>query len=754
LLNNGNPLPSEGGAPRGESMPEGITHDSVEGRAPDAERVEQTILEPHAPLELEQFRVQGHCPEQVYRYPFSDGGALAVKARFAPGTLERDRKSFRWFRRDGNRWKSGLGGAHPPLYRLAELVAALKRGESVFVVEGEKCADALLERGIAATTGPHGSSKWDPAHSPVFEGADVALLPDNDAVGHGHMRDVAASLVGVAKAVRIVDLPGLLEGQDVVDWLAAGHGVDELLALAQNAPLQRHATEVADGWGEPLPLGCRSEAYPIPLKDGAPALVHDLVDEVAAAIKVDPAAPFGLVQIVLSAAAGNAFSIRVSHSHLEPNLARFVLWSAASGERKSATFRAVTSPLAEWVRINEPKAAAKRAEAKSREAILSSKAQAAEKKAAKASSPDLAEQHLSAAREAREAMPELPRRAIAFIGDITQPALVRHMAENGGAMAVMSADARQVVDDVLGQHRSDGSTDDSVYLRAHGGDRIDRARVGNTAGGEFVGIDRPSLAVGICVQPDKLVQLAKRPELRDSGFIARCNIIEPRSLVGERIETGLEQAVGARVAGDWNRVILALMDLRFSILDTAEDGGFEPLELILDPEAMELRRTFANEIEERQRVGGDLHGAGALASKAAGEAARLAGLWHLVQLTDEQRLGRGAIPPVPAGTWHQAEVAQRYHLAESLRVQALAQESKETKCARRLLAWVSRDPEARSVVAARDLISIHVAQDADGAEGLLRWLGERGWLRPVQAGQRKRAARWEVHPSVLGGAQQ
>jgi hypothetical protein len=704
--------------------------------------------------DLKLFRVQGHSPERVYLYASDDGEAVLAKARFAPGTLERDQKSFRWFRRDGDRWKSGLGGAHPPLYRLAELIAALRRGERAFVVEGEKCADFLLERGIAATTGPHGSSTWDQAHSAVFDGADVALLPDSDAVGQGHMREVAASLVGVAKAVRIVELPGLSDGQDVVDWLTAGHSVDEVCAHAASAPLHGLVAEVSDNWPEPVVLGCASEASPLPLNVGAPALIGEFVSEVASAIKVELAAPFSLVPVVLSAAAGNAFSIRVSHAHAEPNLARFVLWSAASGERKSATFRAVASPLIEWMRINEPAAAVKRGDAASRESYLSRKAQDAERKAAKASSPEVAEKHLSAAREAREAMPTLPRRAIAFIGDTTQPALVRHMAENGGAMAIMSADARQVVDDVLGKHRSDGSTDDSVYLRAHGGDRIDRARVGNTAAGEFVGIDHPSLAVGICLQPDKLVQLAGRPELRDSGFIARCNIVEPRSLVGERIETGFEQAVAPAIAGRWSCAVQAVMDFRFSIIDAAGADGFEPLELTLDAEAMELRRAFANEIEMRQRLGGDLHGAGALASKAAGEAARMAGLWHLVRLADEDRLDRSTMPPVPAETWRQAEVIQRFHMAETLRVLSLAQESQETKRARRLLLWVSRDPGARRVITTRDILTLRIAEDAEEAEGLLRWLEARGWLRPTQKGQGKRATRWEVHPCVLGGAQQ
>jgi len=46
---------------------------------------------------------------------------------------------------------------------------------------------------------------------------------------------VAQSLYGIADIVRIIELPGLHEKEDVSDWLAAGHTVDELLELVNSA---------------------------------------------------------------------------------------------------------------------------------------------------------------------------------------------------------------------------------------------------------------------------------------------------------------------------------------------------------------------------------------------------------------------------------------------------------------------------------------------------------------------------------------
>ena len=46
------------------------------------------------------------------------------------------------------------------LYRLPDVAAAVRQGRVVFVVEGEKDADALARLGLAATTNVGGAGKW------------------------------------------------------------------------------------------------------------------------------------------------------------------------------------------------------------------------------------------------------------------------------------------------------------------------------------------------------------------------------------------------------------------------------------------------------------------------------------------------------------------------------------------------------------------------------------------------------------------
>jgi hypothetical protein len=49
----------------------------------------------------------------------------------------------------------------------------------------------------------------------------VAILPDNDAPGAGHVRSVLAELAKLdpRPTVKVVWLPDLAEGEDVADWL-------------------------------------------------------------------------------------------------------------------------------------------------------------------------------------------------------------------------------------------------------------------------------------------------------------------------------------------------------------------------------------------------------------------------------------------------------------------------------------------------------------------------------------------------------
>lgn len=127
-------------------------------------------------------------------------------------------------------WVWKLNGTQPTIYRLPEVLRAAAAGESIYVTEGEKCADALRRLGLVATTNSGGAGKWRAHYSDYFQGArDVVILADNDPAGHRHAQEVLNFTHKVVPSARVVSFDELPIGGDVADWLALGHTKDDLM---------------------------------------------------------------------------------------------------------------------------------------------------------------------------------------------------------------------------------------------------------------------------------------------------------------------------------------------------------------------------------------------------------------------------------------------------------------------------------------------------------------------------------------------
>jgi hypothetical protein len=121
-------------------------------------------------------------------------------------------------------------------YRLPELIEAVGQEHTILIVEGEAKVDLLRSWNIPATCCAGGAGKWRAEHSECLRDADVVILPDNDDAGRRHLAAVAGSLQGIAKTVRVLELPGLPAKGDVIDWANAGGGtVERLHALIEKA---------------------------------------------------------------------------------------------------------------------------------------------------------------------------------------------------------------------------------------------------------------------------------------------------------------------------------------------------------------------------------------------------------------------------------------------------------------------------------------------------------------------------------------
>lgn len=137
------------------------------------------------------------------------------------------------------------------LYRLPELIRDVAKGHTIYVVEGEKCTNAMTERGFSATTNPMGALSWKAQYNSFFAGASVVVIPDNDKPGKAFAQTVAKNLHGIAASVKILELPNLPEdGDDVYDWFARGGTPEELVKLTAEAPEYIPTTEPEEAKNE------------------------------------------------------------------------------------------------------------------------------------------------------------------------------------------------------------------------------------------------------------------------------------------------------------------------------------------------------------------------------------------------------------------------------------------------------------------------------------------------------------------------
>ena len=164
---------------------------------------------------------QGHLIAVVYRYD-------------PPG----QKKQFRpW---DAKRRKMAPPDPRP-LYNQPGIASAAQ----VVLVEGEKCAQALIDMGIVATTAMHGANApTDKTDWSALSGKAVLIWPDRDKPGWEYATQAAQAILSAgAKSCHVLYPPeDAVEGWDAADAIA--EGFDVATFLAHGPRLQMH--DVAD----------------------------------------------------------------------------------------------------------------------------------------------------------------------------------------------------------------------------------------------------------------------------------------------------------------------------------------------------------------------------------------------------------------------------------------------------------------------------------------------------------------------------
>ena len=166
-----------------------------------------------------------------YYYPDRDGlPLLRVRRKDFGDGRKKDIKQEHWDK-DRNEWVMGAGKvprANVPIYRYAEIQKVIANGQHIFIVDGESCADALWDLGLAATTSLGGAGKWRITDTSDLQGAKVVVIcPDRDEPG---IKDAAKISEQFPQAQWLYCYPDSgawdnlpeSQGLDVKDWLQSG----------------------------------------------------------------------------------------------------------------------------------------------------------------------------------------------------------------------------------------------------------------------------------------------------------------------------------------------------------------------------------------------------------------------------------------------------------------------------------------------------------------------------------------------------
>ena len=170
--------------------------------------------------------------------------------------------------------------------------------------------------------------------------------------------------------------------------------------------------------------------------------------------------------------------------------------------------------------------------------------------------------------------------------NVTSEKLAVMLQQNQEQLASLSADAKEIVDNLLGKYCKNDRTDDGVFVKAWSGDncRVDRL------GREPVSLQRPCAAALWFTQPDKLETLLGKSELTDGGLIQRLLPCHTRAMPRPIVD-GVE-GIPAETVNGWAALV-------GSLIETFRMAG-EPFTIEPTPEARRMMNEHHNRIVERR----------------------------------------------------------------------------------------------------------------------------------------------------------
>jgi hypothetical protein len=619
----------------------------------------------------------------------------------------------RWNRPDGEKdirpvsktaagWVIGGMPDPRPLYRLPELLATTDR--IVYVVEGEKCVEALTGLELLATTSAGGAQAASKTDWKPLAGRDVALVPDDDPAGAKYAADVAAILAALTPPARVRTLclrdiwEDLPEGGDIADV------VERKDASAVKAKLEA-LLAAAEPDAPPAPPPVIAPFKPFPT-DVLPEPVRSFVQISASAIGCDESFVALPLLSALASVIGNSRRIELKPGWTEPA----IIWTAVVGD--SGTMKSPALEVALRAVRRRQHTALKR---HNQEMIAYQDALLQWEK-------DSSAWKRSKQKDDPPRKPEEPRPDRCWCDDVTVEALAQLLKGQWRGLLMV----RDELAGWLGgfdRYAQGKGGDAPKWLELFGGRPM---MVDRKSGPERI-IYIPRAAVSVCggIQPATLAK-ALGTEHRENGLAARLLLACPPRTPKRWTKTGIPEALEDVIAEIFTR----LYDLH-PIADT--DGEPQPAVVTLALNAEAAWENFYNAHgQEQVELTGDLS---AVWSKLEGYAARLALVLHCVrQAAGDPTLANPN--QIDAASVAGGVALSRWFGSEAERVYEILAEGDDKRDRRRLVELVGRKGGS---ISARELTqSSRSCRSVAEATAALQSLVDEGcgtWQVPGQHGR-------------------
>lgn len=491
-------------------------------------------------------------------------------------------------------------------------------------------------------------------------------------------------------------------------------------------------TETAPGWETPTPLATHGAlpAFPVHcLPPWVGAFVEALAEETQT--PVDAAGCVALS--ALATAAGGRAIVQVRGTYTEPvNLFTVVAMPPAS--RKSAVFRALTSPI---LKVEAELAERIKPQIVEAELARSVAAGVAEKAKSKAIGSKGAPDTLADASDAVAAIEEIkvPPLPQLVADDVTPERAASILCDQGGRLSVLSAEGG--IFQILAGRYS-GAPNFDLFLKGHAGDML---RVDRRDRTEHV--ESAILTLGLAVQPEVIKEIATGPGFRGKGLLGRFLYALPASNIGTRNvdPDPIPEDVATRYEERLMRMVTHLFDWT------------DPQRLQLSPEADQARLDYARELEPRLHPRhGDLGHMSDWAGKSVGAIVRISALLHLAANPVD-----GYRTPIGAETMAGAIEIGRYFTRHAEAAFDHMGTDPEMERARLLLEWIERKkPVQFTVREAFSGLPRGTFRKVADVLPALEMLEGYGWITlepPLPRnpkGGRPPSPTYQVHPQISG----